>query len=202
MDAKSPVISGLSTVLAYTLLDRLVDDLSDTFGKSFLYHPFSVWACIVMLVHSQTNSFKAGFVIVLLYETAKNMWRSLQPEPPALGRLRKLLHRLQNNERLSNSDVSFLNSITPADVDVSRKGHHFGAVSAGFKPLGCRVPKLYHTQRRQRQSLISESIKGKYKPGLQFTSRWTAQGNALSSTLSRYWVPTWMGNCPWQRRVS
>ncbi len=115
------VLAGAAAVLAWTMMDPLVSDLQDTFGKGFLYHPFALWLCIVMIVHTQTNDFKAGVLVVVGYELLKVVWRSFKPEPPAVGNLRKLLHRVQNNHSLSDADVDFLNDITPRDVAVSRQ---------------------------------------------------------------------------------
>ena len=121
MNPKGHVLSGVSVLLAYSMLDTVMEDLQDNFGKAFLYHPFSIWLCIVMLVHTQTGNFRAGISVVLLYEIAKYLWKTIQPEPPMLGKLKKLLHRIQNGEKLSDADISFLNNITPEDVNVTRK---------------------------------------------------------------------------------
>ncbi len=117
-----PVLAGSAAVLAWTMMDPLVSDLQDTFGKGFLYHPVALWLCIIMIVHTQTSDFKAGIMVVVVYELVKAVWRTYKPIPPVLGSMRKLLHRVQNNEPLSDADVTFLNRITPKDIAVTR--HH------------------------------------------------------------------------------
>jgi hypothetical protein len=120
MSTAKPLISGISIVLAYTIIDPLMEDIQDTFGKGFLYHPFAIWLCIVMLVYTQTSSFRTGIAVVLIYELCKGLWKAVKPEPPRVGKLRKLLHRVQNDEPLSDRDVRFLDDITPRDVKVAR----------------------------------------------------------------------------------
>jgi hypothetical protein len=114
------LLSGFAVVLAYTMIDPLMEDLQDTFGKSLFYHPVSLWVCITTLVYTQTSSVKTGVLVVAIYEGVKALWRLFKPEPPELGRLKKLLHRVQNKEDLSDSDLAFLNSHTPNDITVSR----------------------------------------------------------------------------------
>lgn len=119
MDA---VTQGMSVLLAYTLMTPLVEDMQDTFGNAFMYHPVTLWICIVTLVYCQTMSWKAGLIVVLLYEMTKSVWRSLNPDPPYIGQVRKLLHRLQDKKtKLSDNDIKFLDTITPSDVVVARK---------------------------------------------------------------------------------
>ena len=121
-DVFSPkLFNGLSVFLAYTLMDPLIEDLQDTFGKSFLYHPFTLWLCITLLVYTQTDSLTVGIVICVIYEAFKALWRLVTPEPPRVGQLRKLLHRVQNGEKLSDRDLEFLNKVTPEDVKVTRR---------------------------------------------------------------------------------
>lgn len=116
------VKQGISVVVAYTLLQPLFEDIQDSFGNAFLYHPAALWLCIITLVYSQTSDIKAGIVVVVLYEVVKAMWKRWHPEPPYIAKLRKLLHRLQNDKQaVSESDVTFLNSITPDDVEVTKK---------------------------------------------------------------------------------
>lgn len=115
------LMSGFAVLLAWTTLDSLVRDMESTFGKSIFYHPAALWLCIVMLVYTQTESFATGFVMVALYEGFKAVWKGVRAEPPELGRLKKLLYRIQNKEVLSDSDLAFLDSITPKDVLVARK---------------------------------------------------------------------------------
>lgn len=117
----SNVLQGISVLLAYSMLDPLIEDLQDTFGKSVMYHPLSLWICIVTLVYTQTQSWSVGIIVVMMYEVIKALWRMIAPQPPVIGQVRKLLHRLQNGEKLSDSDISFLNKITPPDVHVDRR---------------------------------------------------------------------------------
>jgi len=115
------LLQGISVLLAYTMMDPLMEDLQDTFGKAFLYHPVSLWICIITLAYTQTESWTVGVFVVVIYEFAKFIWRTIQPEPPTVGKLRKLLHRVQNNKELSDNDINFLDTVTPQDVKVSRK---------------------------------------------------------------------------------
>ena len=114
------LIAGLSVFLAYTMLDPLMEDIQDTFGKPLLYHPVAIWVCLIMLVYTQTSSFATGVVVVAIYELVKMIWRAFTPEPPVVGQIRKLLHRVQNGAQLSDSDISFLDRITPSDVKIRR----------------------------------------------------------------------------------
>lgn len=116
------VTQGISLVIAYTLLTPLFDDIQDSFGNAFLYHPFALWLCIITLVYTQTENWTAGTIVVAVYEATKYAWRKLNPEAPYIGQLRKLLHRLQQKDlKLSDNDIKFLNNITPEYVSVSRK---------------------------------------------------------------------------------
>lgn len=116
------VAQGLSIVLAYTLMTPLIEDIQDTFGNAFLYHPVTLWLCITTLVYTQTNSIPSGLLVVVMYETLKAVWRNFRPDPPYIGQVRKLLHRLQDkNAKLSDHDLQFLDSITPSDVTVKRQ---------------------------------------------------------------------------------
>jgi hypothetical protein len=119
--SSSKVIDGLAVILAYTMLDPLMEDVQDTFGKSLLYHPMALWICMVTLVYTQTSSLLTGVIIVIIYESVKAIWRTFTPEPPVVGQIRKLLHRVQNGEKLSDNDISFLDKVTPPDVKVQRK---------------------------------------------------------------------------------
>lgn len=112
---------GVAVVLAYTLIDPLTEDIQDTFGKSLFYHPAALWAVIILLVYTQTESLTTGITVVLLYELLKVIWRSVSPEPSSVGQTRKLIHRLQNKSPLSSSDILFLNNITPDDIFVTKK---------------------------------------------------------------------------------
>ena len=116
------IAQGLSIVLAYTLMTPLIEDIQDTFGNAFLYHPVTLWICITTLVFTQTSSVQAGILVCILYELTKVVWRRLNPEPPYIGQLRKLLHRLQDkNAKLSDHDIQFLDSITPKDITIKRE---------------------------------------------------------------------------------
>lgn len=115
------LIPGISVLLAYAFLDPLIEDLNDTFGKSFVYHPVVLWLCIICLVYIQTESWEAGVVIAFMYEAIKVIWREIHPEAPAIGKVRKLLHRLQNGDKLSDNDIKFLDTITPEDVSIQRR---------------------------------------------------------------------------------
>lgn len=117
----SKLLDGIAVFLAYTMLDPLMEDIQDTFGKSMLYHPLALHLCLLLLVYTQTQSFKTGAIVIALYEAAKWIWRQLTPEPPLVGKVRKLLHRVQNEEKLSDNDIAFLNDITPDDVSVKRQ---------------------------------------------------------------------------------
>lgn len=112
---------GIAVVLAYTLIDPLTEDIQDTFGKSLFYHPASLWIVIILLVYTQTASLTTGITVVLLYELLKFIWRGISPEPSTVGQTRKLIHRLQNKTPLSDSDVLFLNKITPDNIVVTQK---------------------------------------------------------------------------------
>ncbi len=115
------LISGVAVLVAYCLLDPLINDIQDTIGKPILYHPIAIWVCLILLIYSQTQSLATGVAIVFIYEAFKIVWRQFRPEPPMIGQLRKLLHRLQAGIPLSDSDVAFLDSITPNNVTVAKK---------------------------------------------------------------------------------
>lgn len=116
------VTQGITLVIAYTLLTPLFEDIQDSFGNAFIYHPFALWLCIVTLVYTQTENWTAGIIVVAVYEAVKFAWKRVNPEEPYIGQLRKLLHRLQHkNLKLSDNDIKFLNNITPEYVSVSRK---------------------------------------------------------------------------------
>lgn len=118
---KKHIVPGISVIVAYALMDPLIEDIQDTFGKSFVYHPAVVWMCIICLVYIQTESWAAGMIIVVAYEAIKIIWREIHPEAPAIAKVRRLLHSLQNGEKLSDEDIRFLDNITPNDVSVRRK---------------------------------------------------------------------------------
>ena len=115
------LFSAVSVLLAYTMIDPLMEDIQDTFGKALLYHPVALWICIIMLVYTQTSSLSTGIVMVVVYESVKAIWRTITPEPPLVGQVRKLLHRVQNGDKLSDNDIAFLDRVTPKDVMVTRK---------------------------------------------------------------------------------
>ena len=115
------LFSAVSVLLAYTMIDPLMEDIQDTFGKALLYHPMALWICIIMLVDTQTSSLSTGVVMVVIYESVKAIWRTITPEPPLVGQVRKLLHRVQNGDKLSDNDIAFLDRVTPKDVMVTRK---------------------------------------------------------------------------------
>ena len=85
IDSKK-MLAGASACLAYTMINPVLEDFQDTFGKSFLYHPFAMWLCIVMMVYSQTSSLETGVFIVIAYEVIKCVWRFFHPESPRLGK--------------------------------------------------------------------------------------------------------------------
>jgi hypothetical protein len=119
-------MAGLSVFLAYTIMNPLMEDIQDTFGKPVLYHPLSLWLCIITLVYTQTSSIAVGVAVATLYEVLKMIWRTVAPEPPIVGQLRKLLHRVQNGEALSDNDVAFLRreggeEVTPCRADFIRQ---------------------------------------------------------------------------------
>jgi hypothetical protein len=117
----SPVVQGLALIIGWTLITPLFDDIQDTIGNSFLYHPVALWLCIVALVYSQNGDFFAGVIVVIIYESFKGLWKLVKPEPPYIGQLRKLIHRMKNEGlQLSDNDIAFLNSITPTNVNVRR----------------------------------------------------------------------------------
>ena len=116
----SKLLQGVSVLLAYTMLDPLMEDIQDTFGKPLFYHPVSLWVCIITLVYTQTSCISTGILVVIIYEMIKGIWRTFTPEPPVVGQIRKLLHRVQNGEKLSDNDILFLDKVTPSDVKVQR----------------------------------------------------------------------------------
>ncbi len=113
-------VKGLSLIFAYIMVDPLVKEINDTFGSTFLYHPFAVWLTISSLVYANTDNVPASLIAVFLYELAKVLWKIVRPQPPEVVKLRKLIHRAQNKEPLSAKDIEFLNDVTPKDVKVQR----------------------------------------------------------------------------------
>lgn len=118
--SKKELLAGLSVVIGYCIMNPLMEEIQDTFGKSFLYHPVALWICIITLVYTQTTNWSAGILVVVIYEVSKSLWKMLSPEPPVVGQLRKLIHRVQNGEQLSDNDIKFLDTITPANVKISK----------------------------------------------------------------------------------
>jgi hypothetical protein len=118
---RSSVGQGLTALVAWTLINILYEDVQDTFGNAFLYHPITYWICIFTLVYLHTEDAGAGIMVVAIYEIVKSAWKTVNPDPPLIGKVKKLLHRLQNpNTKLSDNDITFLNSITPSDVTITK----------------------------------------------------------------------------------
>ena len=115
------IFHGISILIAYTMINPVIEDLQDVLSKPVLYHPLSIWICIVMMVYLETRDISTGIITVIIYEIVKILWRQLKPEPPIIGNLRKLIHRIQNEKPLSDDDILFLNKITPKDVKIMRE---------------------------------------------------------------------------------
>ena len=112
---------GLSLIFAYVMVEPLHIEIVDTFGSAFVYHPAAVWLTLFCLVWANTDSIQAGVCVILVYELTKRLWRMFKPEPPYVCKLRKLVHRIDSKDRLSDSDVKFLNEVTPDEIVVTRK---------------------------------------------------------------------------------
>lgn len=123
MNAKlmSETIKGLSLIFAYIMIEPLVKEIQDTFGSSFIYHPIAVWLTLFSLVYVNTDSVYASVTVIIVYELIKMLWTFISPSPPHVSKLRKLIHRVQNEQELSNDDIVFINDITPKNVVFTRK---------------------------------------------------------------------------------
>ena len=116
-------LRGLALIFAYITVDPLVKEINDTFGSTFLYHPFAVWLTLFSLTYVNTESYQASFLVVAIYEAIKAFWKLVHPPPPAVVKIRKLMSRTQNKEALSDEDLKFLNQITPSNVEIVKDGH-------------------------------------------------------------------------------
>ena len=113
---------GLALIFAYIMVDPLVKEINDTFGSTLLYHPCAVWLTLSSLTFVNTESWEASFAVVGIYELIKVIWKMLSPTTPKVVKIRKLTSRVQNNEKLSDADLHFINEITPENVTLARDG--------------------------------------------------------------------------------
>lgn len=111
-------VRGLSLVMAYVITSPLERDISDVFGNTVLYHPLAIWLTLFSLVWANTDSVKAGLTVIFVYECIKWLWKKFTPQRPYVAKLQKLIHRVQNHEKLSNSDLDFLDEITPENISI------------------------------------------------------------------------------------
>lgn len=114
-------VRGLSLVMAYIITAPLERDISDVFGNTILYHPLAIWLTLFSLVWANTDSVKAGLAVIAVYECIKGLWKISTPQRPYVVKLQKLIHRVQNRERLSKSDLRFLDEITPDKIAIIEK---------------------------------------------------------------------------------
>ena len=115
-------LKGLALIFAYIMIDPLVKEINDTFGSTFLYHPLAVWLTLFSLTYVNTESLKASFTVVFVYEFVKMFWKALNPEAPEIVKIRKLMSRLQNHETLSDADLKYIDAVTPDNVVLVKNG--------------------------------------------------------------------------------
>ena len=111
---------GLCLVFAYTVNEPLLSEIKQIFGTTFIYHPLTTWLSIFCIVWVNTDSISAAILSIVLYESLKHIWSCVSPEKPHIVKLRKLIYRLKQGETLSDSDLCFLDELTPDDVHVNR----------------------------------------------------------------------------------
>ncbi len=111
-------IQSFCIVFAYTMSEPLLNEIKVTFGSTAMYHPISIWLYIMCLVWVNTQSLTAAIYAIIFYEVIKNLWISIKPAKPRIVKVRKLFARINDGDPLSNSDILFLNEITPNDVTV------------------------------------------------------------------------------------
>lgn len=112
-------IKGIALIFAYIMVEPFQRDFQDTFGNAFLFHTFAKYVTLFSLVFVNTDSLEASIAVIFVYEIVKNVWKLVKPENSRDAKINKLFHRVQNKKELTESDVKFLNEITPENVKVT-----------------------------------------------------------------------------------